>query len=139
MGFVMEYSETWLVVFKNLLKRQMTQFSIDGQTLSIEFGEHVNCYLITIPVYYGHNFIPKSVRQSVSETAPLVYEQGLQTYLKIDERKCQIHLCYLGSLEELSLENIKEIIEEFLWIGEEWRSFLEEQGYQDLVHVSVKK
>jgi hypothetical protein len=88
-------------------------------------------------VYHGDNYIPKSVRQTLSQKiSPLPNE--LSTYLTIDEKHFGVILNYLGVLSSKNKTNIKWLLEEFSIIAENWRGYLDEQDRNDLVHIPVK-
>lgn len=88
-------------------------------------------------VYHGGNYIPKSVRQSLSQKIFPVPNE-LSTYLTIDEKHFGVILNYLGVLSIKNKTNIKWLLEEFSIIAEKWRGYLDEQDRNDLIHIPVK-
>jgi len=87
-------------------------------------------------VYFGGNFIPQSVRQSVIQKV-LIKGDHINTSLSLNEEEFTVLLNYVGtcSLEEIALNHL---LEEFCWIANEWRLFLDEQDRNDLVYVRVR-
>lgn len=135
----MELEDQWVGVLKNLLSSNSAEALIAGQPLTFHISQHVNKYLISVPVYQGINYIPLSVYQSIYGPTPFDPADfpNVHTYLKIDEDKFQINLYYLGNIEDLSLQKLDGILEDFLCMADEWRRFLEERGQQDLVPIYV--
>lgn len=88
-------------------------------------------------VYHGGNYIPKSVRQTLTQrTAPIHGE--ISTFLTVEESQFKVMLNYLGVLNSTNKTSIKELLEEFSIIAEKWRGYLDEQDRNDLVHIPVK-
>ncbi len=88
-------------------------------------------------VYHGGNYIPKSVRHTLSQKMTSI-ESDISTYLTIDEPHFKVFLNYLGVLDSSNKTSIKELLEEFSVVAEKWRTYLDEQDRNDLVHIPVK-
>lgn len=91
---------------------------------------------ISACVYFGGNFIPQGVRNSLTKSINFK-NPHLYTYLSIDEETFSVFLNYGGSwsLEEGALNHL---LDEFCWIANEWRLYLDEQDRNDLVYVHVR-
>lgn len=113
------------------------KIALDGSDIMIRFLNGATKLSLTTSVYYGGNYIPSSVRQCASGPAPFA-SSFIKTYLQIDEGLFQICLHYLGPAEYLTQSYLKEILEEFGWIAEKWRLYLDEHDKNDLVYVRVK-
>lgn len=90
------------------------------------------------PVYHGGNYIPKSVRQALSQKALFPRQSEILTHLTIDEKHFTVLLNYSGPLSESNRTSFKELLEEFSLIAEKWRDYLDEQDRNDLVYVPSK-
>lgn len=88
-------------------------------------------------VYHGGNYIPKSVRQTLTQRS-ISLPSEISTYLAIDESQFKVTLNYLGVLNGSNKTSIKELLEEFSTIAEKWRGYLDEQDRNDLVYIPVK-
>jgi|688.fasta_scaffold03877_8 hypothetical protein len=124
-------------VFHQLAQGDIAQIELGGSNITIRVLDRDSTFSLTTPVYFGGNFIPKSVRHCLSQKAPFAKE-GLKTQLSIDENNFKIFLNYLGSLDHLNGEKFKNLLEEFCWLADEWRFYLDEHDKNDLVHVRQK-
>lgn len=89
---------------------------------------------ISACVYFGNNFIPQSVRNSLSQTP---FKTSLSTFFSIDEEHFNIYLYYVGEVN-VEHDQLNHLLEEFCWAVQEWRLYLDEQDKNDLVYVHVK-
>lgn len=110
----------------------------DQLEISVRFVDQASKISLTTPVYFGGNYIPGSVRRSLSHKFPASEIPSIRTYLSIDEPLFQINLNYLGHAHSLNYGELKELIEEFGWMADRWRAFLDEHDKHDLVYVRVK-
>ena len=109
----------------------------DGSDIVIRSIDEASKLSLSSLVFDGGNFIPHSVRNSLSHKAPF-YHPTIRTFLSVDEGNFQVKLNYLGQAEDLDHHHFKELLEEFGILAEKWRLYLEEHGKNDLVHVRVK-
>lgn len=123
-------------LFHQLIQEDMAQIELGGSNITVRVLDHASTFSLSTPVYFGGNFIPKSVRRCVSLKAPFNLE-NIKTHLSVDELNFKVILHYLGSLDHLNGEKFKELLEEFSWLAEEWRLYLDEHDKNDLVHVKV--
>lgn len=112
------------------------KIQLNGFPISIKMIES-HCLYLTTPVYYGGNYIPKSVRGCVNQKAPFDH-LGIKTTLVIDEENFSISLNYRGLLELNSGESFVTLIEDFTWLAAKWREYLDEHDKLDLVHMPVR-
>jgi hypothetical protein len=119
-----------------LAKGDLIKVAIEGSDVIVRFIDDSKVYL-RASVYEGSNYIPSSVRQSLSYKMPLS-NPSIRTFLTIDEQNFQINLNYLGQLSYLSSFEMKELLEEFSWVAEKWRLYLDEHDKNDLVYVRVR-
>lgn len=124
-------------LFHQLVREDMAQIELGGSNIFVRILDNVSTFSLTTQVYFGGNFIPKSVRRCLSQKAPFVHEK-IKTNLSIDEANFKIFLNYLGTLDNLNGEKFKELLEDFSWLADEWRLYLDEHDKNDLVHVRVK-
>lgn len=126
-------------LFQQLIHEEAAQIVLDGFDISVRIFDHASKLSLMTTVYNGGNFIPSSVRKSLSQKTFVKKElSSIKTTLSIDEKRYQINLHYLGGLENLNNQKFKELLEEFSFIADEWRLFLDEHDKNDLVHVRVK-
>lgn len=125
---------------RNLFEHNGTPVKVgyDGSEILIRFVDNASKVFLTAPVYLGGNYIPASVRRCLSHKFPSTYLPSIRTYLSVDEQNFQINLHYLGQAESLNYGQLKGLIEEFAWISDRWRDYLDEHDKHDLVHVRVK-
>ena len=123
-------------LFHQLVRGDVAQIALGGSDITVRILDHTSTFSLTTPVYFGGNFIPKSVRRCLSQKAPFAHE-NIKTNLSLDENNFKVYLNYLGSLDHLNGEKFKELLEEFSWLADEWRLFLDEHDKNDLIHVRV--
>ncbi len=124
-------------LFHQLGKEEFAQIELAGSNITIRVLDHSSMFSLSTPVYFGGNFIPKSVRHCISQKVSFA-SPGLKTNLSIDEGNFLIYLNYLGAVENLNGERFKELLEDFSILAEEWRLYLDEHDKNDLLHVRVK-
>lgn len=129
------------LLFKKLFQDETAHFTVGGSDILIRIFDHASKLSLSTQVYFGGNFIPKSVRacveQQSSSQSPFS-KSNMSTYLKIDENNFQVILNYLGKFDHLHSEYFKMLLEEFSWLADEWRFYLDEHDKQDLVHLRKK-
>jgi hypothetical protein len=124
-------------LLQDLIVSERAEIKVEGIEVSVRVFTDGSKISLTTPVYVGGNYIPKSVRRVINETPPF-NPIFIKTFLKIDETHYQVILNYLGNFDSLTHDNFKSLLEDFGWLAEEWREFLEEHGKNDLVPVRVK-
>lgn len=124
-------------VIKYLINGDIIQLTFNSSDISMQYVDDASKLSLSTAVYSGGNYIPPSVRRSLSQKF-LVSYPSMKTYLTIDEQAYQINLNYLGETEFLDHHEFKEIVEEFSIIAEKWRSYLDEHDKNDLVYVRAK-
>lgn len=124
-------------IFRQLLQDDIVRIDVDGYTTTIRIFDHGSKLSLSTPIYFGGNYIPKSVRNALTKggTFPAVQ---IKAFPSIDEKNFEIDLNYLGRLNILSNESFRDLIEEFTELANEWRQFLDEHDKNDLIHVRVK-
>lgn len=124
-------------IFRQLLQDDIAHIDVDGFDVTVRVFDQASKLSLSTPVYFGGNFIPKSVRTSLSQKVPFARDH-VKAYLSVDENNYQINLNYLGRLNGLQNETFKGLLEDFSWLASEWRLFLDEHDKNDLIHVRVK-
>ena len=125
-------------IFTNLVNHDVAYVRIGDSEVTIRIHDQATKLSLFASVFQGGNFIPKSVRESLVKKTPFQQPQ-VKTNFRVDEANYRVFLHYLGRIELLNHEKFKELLEEFGWLADEWRTFLEDRGKQDLVHVHSKK
>ena len=124
-------------IFKQLVSDDVAHVQLGDSDITIQVHDNSSKLSLLASVFEGGNFIPKSVRDCTLGKAPFISEH-IKAGLVFDEDHFRIFLRYLGRVESLNHESFKALLEEFGWLADEWRIFLEDHGKQDLVHVRVK-
>lgn len=125
-------------LFHQIVHKDVGSISLNGSTIAVRVFEQDSLLSLTTPVYKGGNYIPPSVRRCVSEKNPPFASDLIKTYLTLNEENFEITLNYMGLLESLDRKKFKDLLEEFSWIAEEWRGYLDEHDRHDLIHVRVQ-
>lgn len=122
-----------------LVHKDIGQIFYNGSDIIVRIIEPQNDSKLSLrtPVYNGGNYIPKSVRQCVSEKSPFAGHHQIKTYLTVDEDNFRINLNYLGVFENLDKGKFHDLLEEFSHLADEWRLYLDENDHRDLIHVRV--
>lgn len=121
-----------------LVKEEVAQISLGNSIVTVHVLDNARKLSLSSLVYFGGNFIPKSVRTGILLTP--AFEKGhIKTYMTVDEEHFSVTLNYLGGLEHLNKRMFVDLIEEFSWLADEWRLNLDERDKNDLVHVRVPK
>lgn len=136
-GVAMVIQKDLRKLFHRLSKEDFAEVEMGGSNVLVRVLDQASKLSLSTPVYFGGNFIPKSVRQCLSMKAPFVHN-GIKTTLSIDEENFKIHLNYLGTLGNLSGDRFTDLLEEFTWLADEWRFYLDEHDKNDLIHIKVR-
>lgn len=120
-----------------LIKDEIAQITLGGSDVCVHVYDNATKISLSSPVYFGGNFIPLSVRNCLTKK-PLFERGHITTYLHLDETSRQISLNFVGSLEHLNKRMFIDLLEEFSWLADEWRLYLDEHDKNDLIHVRVK-
>lgn len=121
-----------------LVKEEIAQITLGNSQVTVHVLDKSTKIFLTSQVYFGGNFIPKSVRNCLTGTPE--FEKGhLKTYLTVDEENFTVTLNYLGGLDHLNKRMFVDLLEEFSWLADEWRHHLDEHDKNDLIHVRMPK
>jgi hypothetical protein len=124
-------------VIKRLIHGDKIQLTFNNSDINMRCIEDASKISLSTAVYIGGNYIPASVRRSLSEKLMISYPT-IHTYLTIDEQSYRINLNYLGETEFLNHHTFNELLEDFGIIADKWRSYLDERDKNDLVYVRAK-
>lgn len=127
------------------LKKLLTELSLGdaaeinlgGGVITVKVLDRGEKLFLTTPVYFGGNYIPKSVRNCLKVRAPFDAPY-LHTSMRIDEDNFKIYLNYFGKVT-LSKQSIVDTLEEFSGLASKWRDYLDEHDKNDLVYVRQAK
>jgi hypothetical protein len=121
-----------------LVKEEVAQIVLGHSEITVHVFDNAAKISLASTVYFGGNFIPKSVRRCMSQS--LAFQKGhIKTFFNIDEENFRITLNYIGGLSHLNKRMFVDLLEEFSWLADEWRLYLDEHDKNDLVYVHVPK
>lgn len=123
---------------KQLNETDQGFIEVGGMPITVKALDEIFHLLCSTPVYSGGNYIPKSVRASLSSPPRAVASPRLSTFLKIDEENFQVNLHYRGHVDYFDMMKMRGVLQEFSDIAREWQLYLDEQGRHDLVYVYKK-
>lgn len=123
-------------IFHQLVKDEVAQIAVGTTDITIRVLEDASKFSLSTPVYFGGNFIPKSVRHCVTHKSSIPNER-IKTNLSLDESNFKIYLNYVGNIDHIRANGFGQLLEEFSWLADEWRLILDEHDRNDLVHVRV--
>lgn len=120
----------------DLKKQKALSFTFAGSPMTLKIFDNGAKLALSAIVYEGGNYIPKSVRDSLSIKSQS-YFPSIITTLSIDEEKFQISLNYCGPLQQLNEARFHHLLEEFNDLVGNWRIKLDERDRNDLIHVRI--
>lgn len=121
-----------------LVKEDVAHIMLGGFDILVQTFDNSTKISLSTTVYFGGNFIPLSVRNCLSKTP--AFQQGhIKTTLSLDEEHYQVSLNYIGGLDHLNKRMFIDLLEEFSWIADEWRLYLDEHDKNDLIYVRTKR
>lgn len=121
-----------------LLTHERAQIFLSGSDISVTIFDHSTKLSLATPVYFGSDYIPKSVRQGITQSPPFEKNQNIRTFISVDEENHRVFLHYLGTTETLNSSKFTSLLDNFSYLASEWRIYLDEHDKNDLVHVRVK-
>ncbi|MBA3957335.1 MAG: hypothetical protein H0X51_02915 [Parachlamydiaceae bacterium] len=124
-------------LFQQLVQDDTVHIAVDGVDVLVRVFDHASKLFLSATVYTGGNFIPQSVRKTVGLHAPFMRDEQIKTYITVDDNHYLININYIGKMDCYS-DSLRQLLEEFSWLAEQWRSYLDERGKQDLIHIHVK-
>lgn len=124
-------------IFQQLLQEDVAQINVGGSSITIRIFDKATQFSLATEIYFGGNFIPKSVRASTSSKQTPFARSNIKTFVTIDENAFRIYLNYMGRLDNMNNEAFRLLLEDFSWLADEWRLFLDKHDKNDLIHVRV--
>lgn len=125
-------------LLEQLTHNEAINVAFDGSEIAIHVLDGASKLFLSTPVYSGGNYIPSSIRRCLSHKSP-VHQTYINTFLTVDEQHFQVNLNYVGRAKPLTHIQLKELLEEFGLIAEEWRLYLDENDKNDLVYVRIPR
>lgn len=122
-------------LFQKLDHDDVTHISLGGNEILIRVFDDASKISLFTTVYWGGNFIPKSVRYGVSQKP--FNQASIKTSLSVDEGQYQVNLSYLGHLGHMNNQQFSALLEEFSWLARAWKAYLDERDKNDLIRVHV--
>lgn len=123
-------------LLNKLMSTDSAQIQMNGFAVTLNILDKGPKIFLSTPVYFGGNYIPKSVRGCVSQKAPFD-RLNIQTRLEVDEEGFQINLCHEGNMALAGNNQLVTTLEDFSWLADKWRDYLDEHDKNDLVHIHI--
>jgi hypothetical protein len=117
--------------------KESTVVTIGGIPVSIQMLDKYSKLALSASVYEGGNYIPQSVRKCLTQKKMFPFAT-IKTFLRINEVDFNISLHYIGPADLENGYQLKDVIEEFTILADEWRLYLDEHDRHDLIHVRTK-
>lgn len=137
MGFSMVIEQQLHMLLQGLVEKGSTQILMGSVDITVSVAHNGSQIRLSTPVYSGGNYIPGAVRKAIFQ--PVSFSSRIiQTHFTVDEDRYEIYLNYQGSTDRLDPPQLKTILEEFAWLADEWRLYLDDRDYNDRIHISVK-
>lgn len=124
-------------LYNELAKTEVSNIHLAGANVTVRMFDQYSKVALSAQVYHGSNFIPKSVRECLSQSHPFGW-QDIKTFLTLDENAYQINLNYVGTMDTMSRQKFIAVLEEFSLLADKWQSHLDDHDKRDLIHVRVK-
>lgn len=122
-------------IYQDLISHDQTQIFLSGSDVTVRVFDNSTKISLTTPVYFGGNYIPPSVRSGITKSPPFEKTQTINTTLTVDEDSYRIFLHYIGTTEVLNNTKFAYLLENFCYLAEEWRIYLDEHDKNDLIYV----
>lgn len=126
-------------IFNELLSKENGLFFLREYGITIQAFDKSSKFSLSVPIYVGENYIPESVRAGVKKILTLQKNQILKTTLSIDEENFCVYLRYLGSTENFNSGQFIYVVEEFNYLADKWRIYLDDRDKNDLVYIHIKR
>lgn len=124
-------------LFHKLIRQFSAKIHFCGSDITVNFYDHASKVQLSTPVYLGGNYIPKSVRDCISQRPPFD-NYAMRTHFTIDEDTYRVLLNYNGPLNRSEDYLFEGLIETFGNLAEEWRQLLDERDKNDLIYIHAK-
>lgn len=121
-----------------LVKEEIAQIVLGNSEITVHVLDNATKISLSSTVYFGGNFIPKSVRKCITQV-PSFDKKMIKTSLAVDEENFRVSVNFLGALNHLNKRMFVDLLEEFSSLADEWRLFLDEHDKNDLVYIHVPK
>lgn len=125
-------------LFQELVSSEESQIFMSGFDISVCIFDHSSKVSLMTPVYFGGNYLPHSVRYAITKSPPFEKQQAIRTFLTVDEENYRVFVNYVGPTEILNNSKFLSLLEEFGFLAEEWRIYLEEHDRNDRVYVNAR-
>lgn len=126
-------------IFNELLSKDEGLFFLQEYGITIQVLDNSTKFSLSIPIYVGENYIPKSVRAGAKQILPFQKTQTLKTTLTIVEENYCVFLHYLGATENFNSCQFIYVVEEFSFLADKWRIYLDDRDKNDLVYIHAKR
>lgn len=125
-------------MISQLTHHRTVELAMNGFRIVSQLAPLGNTLSLRTVVYEGFNYVPPSVRQCLSGSF-LGPASPLKALLNLNEETFEITLAFSEPVPNLTEESLIGLLEEFTWLGEEWRRILDDHDKRDLVHILAPK
>ena len=123
-------------LLSELVHADVAQIHLNGFAITVNIYNQGSKIFLSTPVYFGGNYIPKSVRSCLSRKAPFD-RLSIRTNLEVDEENYLVNLKHVGTIAPTSQQRFIDLLKDFSWLAEMWHDYLDEHDKNDLIHVPV--
>lgn len=121
-----------------LVKEEIAQINLGNSEVTVHVLDNASKISLSSTVYFGGNFIPKSVRNCMTQI-PSFARGHINTGFTVDEENFRVSLNYLGVLTHLNKRMFVDLLEEFSSLADAWRLYLDEHDKNDLIYIHLPK
>lgn len=123
-------------ILNQLNNAAIAEFAVAGNEVMVRAIDQSTKLSFSTTIYQGASYIPKSVRSSIEKS----FQKGsIPTFINVSEDDYRITLHYLGRLEGMHPSQLKDLLEEFTVIAEDWRQKLDDMDKNDRVYIYNKR
>lgn len=123
-------------IVEELVTKSSAQLVMDLNNIQLSLAQDAEVVHLKTLVYHGA-FIPFSVRKSLNLLWCMI-PSNFKTKLEMNEDKGEIYL-YGYQYWDMSEDQMKNLLDDFYALAEEWKYRLDEKGREDLVYIYHKR
>jgi len=124
-------------LISELANANIAKIELGGCGITVRTCQEASKMSLSTPVYFGGNYIPKSVRNCLKQRNPF-HVYSIRTDLVIDEENFRIYLNYFGEMSSINQHHFIDLLEDFIDLADKWREYLDQHDQNDLVYIMAR-